>query len=184
MEISQASKRYAAAFYKRLEEKQKQGKVLLDMNVLIAFCQKSPSFTELISSTAMPMAKKRALFYKLFHDKLDSETMRFLNFLLSKSREALIHSIAQFFLNLYEEKKGIVKVSLFLGHPLGRHQENFTKVLQQKITKLLGKQIELSVHEKPELIAGFTLHIADIIYNASLKRQIEILREDLLAEAG
>jgi F-type H+-transporting ATPase subunit delta len=83
--------------------------------------------------------------------------------------------IAESFLNLVREHKGIVKVTLTTASKL--EQSTKDKILSK--IKIAG-EIELSEIIDPSLIGGFVVRIGDIQVDASIENQLKKLKLDLI----
>jgi F-type H+-transporting ATPase subunit delta len=53
------------------------------------------------------------------------------------------------------------------------------KELTARLEKLSGRKVQLTTREDPELLAGVVAKVGDVVYDGSLRRQLERLREEI-----
>ena len=120
---------------------------------------------------------KTKILDEIFKSHLIFETMHFIRFLVKKGRENLLTEIASKFLELRDENLGIVNVDVQTAFELTEGQKNN---LQNKIEKMLNKKARFRIKIHPEVIGGFIAKVNDTVYDASVKHQLEILKQQLL----
>jgi F-type H+-transporting ATPase subunit delta len=53
--------------------------------------------------------------------------------------------------------------------------------IQAALEKISGKKVQLERREDPELLGGVVAKIGDVVYDGSVRTQLEIMRERFLA---
>jgi F-type H+-transporting ATPase subunit delta len=104
--------------------------------------------------------------------------MRFVNMLTSKSRESVLPEIVEQFSALHDEKLGVVNVGVKSAVELNYAQE---KELKAQLERIAGKKVRLHLTVDTSIKAGLVIRIGDTVLDASLTRQLELMRERFVA---
>ena len=97
-----------------------------------------------------------------------------MEFLCEKNRIDLLTDIADDFVSLVNEKQGIVPAKIKTAIELSDSEK---KALSDKLKTFTGKEINASYVVDPSIKGGFIASIDDRIIDASITRQLELLRE-------
>jgi len=103
-------------------------------------------------------------------------TRNFLRTLLDKDRIVAVAGIAQAFGRLADEKAGRVRASLTSARPLAPGlAERITAALQA----VSGKNVTLAQDVDAALVGGLVVRVGDLVYDGSVRSQLEGLRQSL-----
>ena len=103
--------------------------------------------------------------------------MHFIRFLVKKGREDILDQIAIKFLELRDERQGIVNVDVQTAFDMSDQQKS---ELKTKLEQMLNKKVRFKIHTVPEVVGGFIAKVDDTVYDASVKHQLEILKRQFL----
>lgn len=170
---SKASRRYSLALYGVAEEKAKLGEVTKDINFAINLIKDNHELELFFDSPVIPKNKKLEVVKNIFGNKLSILTMNFMNLLIERRRGALTREIFEDFIKLKKEREGIVDVKVKTSVELNDNEKANMKSKIESYTKLKG---ELTFEIDKSIIGGFVAKIDDTILDASIKRQLEILK--------
>ena len=81
---------------------------------------------------------------------------------------------------LVDEDRGILRVSVTSAGPLS---QSYLDKLRAEIEVLTHKQVHLSHHQDPSLIAGVVTQIGDQVVDGSVRARLSTFRESLLRTA-
>ena len=169
------SSRYAKSLFELSLEMKILEEVKTDMEMIHNVCLSNRDFISFLKSPVIRPDKKVNLFNALFEDEVQELTLRFLNLIAQKGREAFIQGIAQQFIILYKKHNNIVSAKLKTAVKLD-------KEISDKVVDLLKKQtnanIDLVEEVNEELIGGFVLSFDDKQYDASIQKQIQQLYKE------
>jgi F-type H+-transporting ATPase subunit delta len=98
-----------------------------------------------------------------------------LNIITAKKREMFIEPIAEQFLLLYKEYKGIIPVILTTAAKADDEIRNKITGLLKNFTK---KEVELTEEIKSEIIGGFILKFGKYQYDDSVRKKIMKLKRE------
>ena len=169
---------YAKALFEVALEQDSLEDANSDMKLIQQVCHANRDFKLMIKSPVVASDKKIRIIHSVFSDKLSVLTMNYLVIIIRKNREASIPDIAEDFIELYKDYKGIL--TTYLKTSTGINED-----IRKKIVSLLNRQtrkeIELVEETQAELIGGFILRWGDQQYDASIMNQINKLRKEIAA---
>ncbi len=175
------SMRYATSLIDLAVERNLMDTISGDIELIVSAMEKSPELSRALASPVIRPETKSAILDEIFKAKINTETMHFVRFLVKKGRENLLYEIALKFLELRDEKLGIVNVDIRTAFELTEQQKND---LRNKIEKMLNKTARIRIKIEPDVVGGFIAQVNDTVYDASIKHQLEILKQQLLKGSG
>jgi F-type H+-transporting ATPase subunit delta len=177
-EQSIVANQYASAVIELAEKSGAEEAILKDLTVLNNVINESKELSEILHHPSVPAPEKKKLLADLFGNKLNELTQRLVDLLCDRRRLNLFKAIEEEYRNLLRAKKNIVTGTLSSAEALS---ENQLSELKDKITKKIGKQIELEVKTDKSLIGGYVLRIGDQVIDGSLKGRLQIIEKSLLS---
>jgi F-type H+-transporting ATPase subunit delta len=173
------AKRYAKALFEIAEETKKLEKITNDVVFIDSLIRSSRELQLFLKSPIIKEDKKREVLKEIFSDsRVDPVTLKFIMLLVEKKREDILHDIVKVYQQIYDEKMGIVSVEVVTAVEVG---ERLKKKIEQKILELTGaKKVKASYRVDPSIIGGIVIRVGDTVYDASIRRRIQLLREQLI----
>lgn len=173
----QIAQRYAKSLIDLSIEQKELEKVYEDVLTIAEVC-KNAEFSAMLKSPIVNLDKKVAVMKGLFEDKVQKLSLQFVQLLVSKGRESLLHAICKAFIDQYKEIKKIKPATIITAKEMN---ETELLAIKNKFSFWLnaGETMELSQKLDAKLIGGFILEMGDRNYDASIKRQLGELKENL-----
>jgi F-type H+-transporting ATPase subunit delta len=173
------AKRYAKALFEIAEETKKLEKITNDVVLIDSLIRSSRELQLFLKSPIIKEDKKREVLKEIFSDsRVDPVTLKFIMLLVEKKREDILHDIVKVYQQIYDEKMGIVSAEVVTAVEVG---ERLKKKIEQKILELTGaKKVKASYRVDPSIIGGIVIRVGDTVYDASIRRRIQLLREQLI----
>ena len=171
------SMRYATSLIDLAVEKNILDTVSDDVELIAAAMENSPQLARALKNPVIKPEMKSAILDEIFKSKINKETMHFVRFLIKKGRENLLAQIASKFLELRDEKLGVVNVEVRAAYEFNDQQK---LNIQSKLEKVLNKKIRFKIIIDPQIIGGFIAKVNDTVYDASIMHQLAILKQQLL----
>jgi len=173
------AKRYAKALFEIAEETKKLEKITNDVVFIDSLIRSSRELQLFLKSPIIKEDKKREVLKEIFSDsRIDPVTLKFIMLLVEKKREDILHDIVKVYQQIYDEKMGIVSAEVVTAVEVG---ERLKKKIEQKILELTGaKKVKASYRVDPSIIGGIVIRVGDTVYDASIRRRIQLLREQLI----
>ncbi len=167
------ARRYAQALYETARQDGQAEQVDADVALIRAGLDGSRELVRFFESPIIPREKKLAVVKTLFGPRVQPTTLRFLQLLVEKRREALFPAVVEAYHALRDEQMGIVEADARVAHPLG---ETEGKALGQALEKMTGRRVRLRVTLDPALIGGAVIRVGDTVYDGSVHHQLATLR--------
>ncbi len=177
MSTYKVSYRYALSLLNTAIDKNVLDNVSKDIGLISSTLENNHQLILALSNPIIRPNIKLTILEAIFKSRINFETMNFLNFLIEKKRESLLVEIAKIFLFLRDEKLGFVNVNVKAAMDFTNEQVDQFK---NNLEKLLQKKIRLSFKIDPNIIGGFIAQVGDTVYDASLRHQLELLKEQFL----
>ena len=140
----------------------------------------SRDLQEALTNPIFPRAKRRAVLEAVVQRAAASPVTRnFALLLLDRERVPYLPAIARELRAMVDEKAGRVRAEVTSARPLEpAHAVRIASSLQ----KLTGaKHVVLDKREDPELLGGIVTKIGDVVYDGSVRTQLEQMRERFLS---
>ncbi len=106
------------------------------------------------------------------------EARNLAHMLIERRRTGIIQELADSFDEAVLTENGIALVDVTTAEPLDEAGQD---LVREHLGRLLGKRIELRLHEDPEIIGGFVARAGDQVIDGSVVNQLRRLRARLAA---
>jgi F-type H+-transporting ATPase subunit delta len=181
MRAYRVARRYAEAVLE-LAADQKQGERLAgDLELIQKAMKESVELQGFLKSPVISKEKKRAILASLFKAKVDVLAFDFLNLLVEKGREDVLESILVEYFKMRDDQLGIVTFELRAAVDMTSDQQ---KAIAKRFEGMTRKKIRVVFSVEKQLKGGFVARIGDTVYDGSVLRQLELLRERFAEGAG
>lgn len=178
MKNTRVARRYATALMTAAEQQKNVDGTAKDLDLVGKTLRESREFRLFVASPIVSPGKKRAVFNEVFSQRVGKETIRFVNLLISKSREAILSDLIEQFKELHDEKLGIVNVVVRTVVELSYAQE---KELRAQLERITGKKARVQFVIDKAIKGGLIVRIGDTVFDASVSHQLERMREQFVA---
>ncbi len=168
------STRYADSLLGLAEEKNTLAETASDMQVVFDTLDASAELQRVLKNPIVKTDKKNAILEEIFSTKISPESLKFLKFILKKSREELLFDIIKRFLELHDEKLGIVNATIVSAVELSELHKTEVK---QKLEKYTNKKIRSEYKLDKNIIGGFLVKIGDTVLDATISHQLNRLKD-------
>lgn len=139
----------------------------------------SPELATTLSNPVFPRADRervlRALLERIGASPTVLNTVRLL---LERERLDIIVDLSRELDVLIDVLAGRVNARVSSAAPLDEAQRDR---LMRSLETLSGKKVDMVVHHDPSLLGGVVAQLGDIVYDGSLRTQLERMRHDLLS---
>ena len=177
MNDNKVATRYAKALFELAEEQNALTAVAEDMHAVLAITKENESFKQLLESPVIRVKKKEEIFRKLFETDSHALSMQFFLLLLRNKRENYLKHIIRHFLDLQRKKQGIVDAQITTAITLGRKE---IRQLRKDVGDTLHAEVALREKVDESLVGGFILRFDDKQMDASIRKQLNQIRRQLL----
>jgi F-type H+-transporting ATPase subunit delta len=130
-----------------------------------------------VTNPAVPSPKKRAIVDDLLAQLgLAPVLGKTLRLLASRDRLALLPDLAEGYRSRLMDYRKVVRARVTSAVPLAADK---TQQLQKELEKLTGRSVVMTAATNPDIIGGVVTQIGSTVYDGSIKRQLEKVRERL-----
>lgn len=172
--------RYASSLLDNAIEKNNFDEISKDIELLESVIKGNIKLKLLLESPIIKPQLKFSIFEEIFGKRVNSETMNFIKFVIGKNRENMLYDITKEFLRLRDEYLNIINIEISSAYEFTGEQKN---LLSEKFEKFLNKKVRFNFKMDKNIIGGFLAKFGDTIYDASIKRQLELLKKQFLSGA-
>jgi F-type H+-transporting ATPase subunit delta len=171
------SNRYAGSLLQTSIDAKNLEQTSKDIELIVNALRENHKLQLMLSNPVIKPALKLSILNEIFKNKIGSQTIKFVKFIVDKGREDLLYSIFQKFLDLKDEYLGIVNVDVRTPFAFTSGQE---EQLRKNLESRLNKKIIFKFSIDSNMIGGFIARVGDTVFDASVKHQLEILKKQFL----
>jgi F-type H+-transporting ATPase subunit delta len=173
------AKRYAKALF-AVASSEGEGAVAkygAELAALAEVLEAAPEILRIFRNPIFTLDEKRGVVRALL-DKLAATAMvrNFCMLLADKDRLGFLPEIAAFYSRLLDDAQGVVRGKVVTAVRLS---DGMQKAVADKLQKDSGRKIVLDYEVDPDIIGGLVLKVGDRILDASIRAQLQILKENI-----
>lgn len=171
--------RYAGALVRFVRENGQGDPVCQEAEALLKALQTVPDLARMVEAAPDVVSgeEKKNLLQTALGAPLSPEMDRFLSLLIRNGRMELVPDILRDFVSLYRRSIGVRKAHLTAVAPPSDHLLQSLKALVKSKT---GDDVVIEVDVDPALVGGFVLDLDAYLLDASIKRQLDLIREQFI----
>jgi F-type H+-transporting ATPase subunit delta len=164
-----------------LANEQKQAEAIgLELATLRQLVDENPGFREVLTNPSVSIGERQELLDKIFHGKVSPLLFNTLGVLNQKHRLGLISQIAEAYHDLLDDQLGKVEVDLTVAQKLTPEQ---LEQARQRIGRALKREAVIYQYVDDNVLGGAVLRVGDKLIDASVRYQLQAMKEQLLAAA-
>jgi F-type H+-transporting ATPase subunit delta len=179
MVTGSVSRRYARALLQIGVEEKSYEQIGNELRQLAAAIKLSPELASTLANPVFPRADRervlRALLERIGAGPTVVNTIRLL---LERERLNILVDLSRELDVLIDALAGRVNARVSSATPLDDTQR---ERLMRSLETLSGKKVDMVVHHDPSLLGGVVAQVGDIVYDGSLRTQLERMRHDLIS---
>jgi F-type H+-transporting ATPase subunit delta len=173
------SRRYANALFSvgAAKGEAEQAKYGEQLNAIGASLEEAPEAMAFFKNPSFNADEKKAVLNQLL-EKVSVEPMvkNFCDLLADRGRVGMIPTIAYDYKAMMDAVSGVISGELVTVRALNEERKS---AIQANLEKQAGKKLELSFATDESILGGIVLKVGDKVMDASLKAQLQILKENI-----
>ncbi len=173
--------RYARALMELAEEQKLIDKLADDLHDVETTIRDSRELKIFLASPVATPDQKLRILREIFGKRSLEITMRFMSLLVTKGRAEYVLATAEEFLRMLDARRNILRADIQSASKLTEEEK---MLLMAKLERMTGKRIRAEFGIDPALRGGFVARMGDEMVDASLKHQLEMLREQFLQDGA
>ncbi len=173
------AKRYSRALFSIGQEEglkalKKYGE---ELGAIAGLVEKEPMLLRIFKNPLIRVEDKKALMENIAK-KIGASTVikNFLMLLAEKKRLPYVLDIKNYYQRLLDRYEGIIRGQLVTAIELDKNKRS---KIAKKLEKQVGKKCILDFVVDKEILGGVVLKVGDKVYDASLRAQLNILKEKI-----
>jgi F-type H+-transporting ATPase subunit delta len=171
------ARRYAKALFGLAVEQDRVEPWSDALVALQAAVDGSPDLLDVLSNPVYSRDQRREIVRGLARSlKLDAEPSNLLFLLGDRNRLAALGDIVATFRGLADQKLGRIRAQVTSAVPLDAASQ---KALAEKLSKATKSQVIVERSVDPELLGGVVARVGSLVFDGSIKSQLEALRREL-----
>jgi F-type H+-transporting ATPase subunit delta len=175
------ARRYANALFDVAKKSQHLEQVERDLTTFSTLVETHPDLQRVFDTPAIAPQKKRALLDALLdRSGFDGEVRRLLEMLADRDRLGQLSGVAAAFADRLRQERHVLQAQIVTALPLEDAQR---ASLQGALRQASGAEVTMSERVDPAIIGGVVARVGSLVFDASVSRQLERLRQRL-TEAG
>ncbi len=170
--------RYARALFDVVVKDEDLAAAERDLSGFVSVLEAHPALRQALENPAVPAARKQAAVTAvLAHaERCSSAVTRLLGLLAERDRVSLVSEILAAFQARVQERLQIVRAEVTTAVALPDDRRD---AIARRLGEVTGKQVSIDTRVDPSIIGGVVAKIGSIVYDGSVVRQLERLRERL-----
>jgi F-type H+-transporting ATPase subunit delta len=173
---------YAEALYDAAEAQGQAKEVFDELTSLTNdVFPRDPGFEAYLSTGAVGRDHKQELIKKTFEGRASETFTNFLFVLNHHDRLGLLRAIQRAYKDLFEERSGQIPVEVRSAAPLSEEQ---VERLRNELRASFRREPILATAVDPDLIGGLMVRVGDWLYDATVRTQLESLRNQLIESSS
>ena len=142
-----------------------------------ALFTENPLLEKVLLNPAVPVPRKRATVAELLSlAKFTPIVSKLLTLLADRDRLVLVPDLLAAYRSRLLDYRGVVRAELTTAVAIDARR---TEQIQQGLAALTGRTVRLSTTVDPSIIGGMVARIGSTVYDASVTRQLEKMKERL-----
>jgi F-type H+-transporting ATPase subunit delta len=178
MRSGAAARRYARALFALAREEGRIEEIRSELEALCGLLDSNAELAHAILRPLFPSGERRRVLRAVCERLGASDTLRrFCSFLVDQRRIVEIEGIRAAYVALADEAAGRTRARVVSATPLSDAQR---ERLRRARAERTGRQLELDVAVDPSLLGGAMATVGGLVFDGSLRTQLDQLRSNLM----
>lgn len=148
-----------------------------DLAAFVSLVDRETALRRVLVNPAVPAPRKKALVAELLgRASLGAQVSKLLLLMAERDRLALLPDVLDHYRQRLLDLRNVVKAEVTTAVPLAGDR---LEALRSAIAAMTGRQVAMTTRVDPGLIGGVVTRIGSTVYDGSVKRQLERMREAL-----
>jgi F-type H+-transporting ATPase subunit delta len=174
-----AATRYARALLDvALKEHADLDRIDQDLSQFTDLIRQHPALSRVLLNPAVPVPRKRAAVAELAaRAQVSGIVAKLLTLLAERDRLVLLPDLLASYRDRMLAYRKVVRAEVTTAAPLAPER---TRQIHQSLAGVTGREVTLETRVDPSIIGGVVARIGSVVYDASVTRQLEKMKERLV----
>jgi F-type H+-transporting ATPase subunit delta len=169
---------YATALLDLANEKKITEQIAGELKSLQQIIAENPAFKTYLGDPSIGDDERQQMLERIFGGKVSPLLDHFLHVVAGKERLGMLEEIADAFDDLLDEQLGKIEVDVTVAQKLSADQ---LEDVRKKVSAALKKDAVVHQYVDESIIGGLVIRFQDRLIDASVKTQLESLRQQMLS---
>ena len=170
--------RYSKVLFDLSEQQNVLEEVHVYLEYIAKFLVNNEDFITLTKNPLLLSQDRERILKAIFDNKVPKTLMTFLLFLNFKNRLNYLADIIKAFHDFYLEKNNQMNASFESAFAI---KDDQVKTIQQKLSDKFKKSISIDYKVKDNLLGGFRLFVAGLLFDSTIKSQLQQFKQKVMA---
>ncbi len=171
------ARRYARALFAIGKEAGKLEEFADQLSAIVSYLASEPEVEEALESPVFPPDLKSQIVEEILKAVNASEELtKFMQLLVERRRIQAIKAIQKHYQEFMDEEMGVVRAVVKTAVPM---PDDLKGKLKEMLAKVTGKDVVLELEEDPAIIGGVVAHIGDMVWDGSIRSQLQGFKESI-----
>ena len=181
MQTSAAARRYARALFGLAKEDSRTAEVRGELDTLADLFDANPELREALITPLYPAGERRSVLQAVAAaENLSTLITNFYSYLIDQRRLVDFSGIRDEYARLVDEDSGLVTAEVVSASPLDERKQ---ARLQRALSERTGFEVRLEIEIDESLIGGAIAKVGDLVFDGSIRAQLDQLRGNLTKES-
>ena len=167
---------YARSLLEIADDRGEVEPVANDMGAVREVLEQNPTFAEFLRDPGISEEERQKVLDETFGGGAHPLVKNFLGLLNDRGRVGRLPEVCDAFEYLLDRKLGKVEVDVTVAERL---DEARLAEVRDRVGRALGKEAVVHQYVDPDIIGGMVLRVGDKVVDASVRRQLDAMRERL-----
>lgn len=168
---------YAQALLELANERGATEALANEVDGLQQVLAENPPFVEFLKSPGISNEERSSTLSRIFGGRVNVLLSRFLHLMSERGRLGQLPEVLEAFEYLLDQQLGKVEVDVIVAQRLSDAE---LEDVRRRVSKALGKDAVVHQYVDEAIIGGIVLRVGDQVVDASVRRQLEAMRQRLL----
>lgn len=179
MSVTTIARRYAEALADAALAHGQVSQIDADLHAFAEMMSASRELYDLFASPVVSQRdKSKVLDAIIARGRPTQMTSNLLRLMLTNHRLHHIKHIYEQFRRIINERAGVVVAEVTTAQPIGPAEQ---ASLSRRLEKMTGKQVQFQFKTDPSLIGGVVTRIGSVVYDGSVRTQLQEIKQQLKA---
>jgi len=181
MSARSASRRYAGVLFEVVQKSGDLAKVETELNAFVALLDGNSELQAVLADPAIAKPAKHAVLEQILNTAtgLSGEVRRLLLMLADRGRLGIVRDVASAYGARLMVHRNIVQAQITTATTLPDSKRD---ALAKALSAAASADVRLQEKLDPAIMGGIIARVGSVVYDASLTRQLEKMRQQLLAQ--
>jgi len=136
-----------------------------------------PVILQFLETPRVGADEKKAVLREALDGRVPDAVLNFVLLVVDRRRQRFLRAMAKEYQSLVDERMGRTHVEVSVAREMSDAEEDD---LARRLSRILGREAVTHVQVRPELMGGVVFKSDDMIYDGSLRRRLERMKQRLL----